>query len=215
MVVVCDASVGNADEAARTQGGRAVLLMEETGDPAAGGPACVVESRSGKMRRVAHASFDGECLVAVEAIDAGLGVSMLVREWELGPMPSLYERHVLAIEGVPYHERHVVMDVHTDSQCLTRRVESRKVDTKIDKRRRQDVSDIKECIERGCLRALVKVLGLTNPTDPLTKPDPSKEAVAALNRLLYSGRYEPDTRNPADIKSKNTNLVLCTCGLCT
>ena len=76
-----DASLANM-EMSKTQGGRIVGL--EDGHLAAG-----IICRSGALKRVAHSSFDGETIIAVDGASDGIGVTILLEELRNGPRSSL------------------------------------------------------------------------------------------------------------------------------
>ena len=210
VVVLVDYGGGdeNSDPEARGQGAFAVLLMED-GDPDAGGKAALVQIKSRRLRRVVHASFDGESIVAIDGLDAGFGVAMLLQEWDCGPRPSLFERVAMHTEGAPYQELFPVLDLYTDSNCLVTRVKSQKVDSQLNKRRRQDMADIQESLQIGQVRSVRHVAGKTNPMNYLTKVctenDPSFQP---LLRLVYEGWYDPDF-SQAD--ARNRSVCVCRC----
>jgi hypothetical protein len=72
------------------------------------------------------------------------------------------------------------------------KVESVRLDAAMNKRRKQDVSDMKECRAHGDLRRLVHIMGLWNPADPLTKArNRTKQTSVELVKLLSTGWYKP------------------------
>ena len=82
----------------------------------------VVDPRAGKIARVAHSSFDAETLVALDALDAGVALSLLIEEFMHGPMPSLVEQHLAKLEQYvdePEAMREKIpIDLYTDSLSL-------------------------------------------------------------------------------------------------
>ena len=70
--VICDSSLANLDGGKATQGGRLVCLSDKHGRHN------VTLARSGKLKRVVHSSFDGETVVAVDAVSDGMGTNLLV-----------------------------------------------------------------------------------------------------------------------------------------
>jgi hypothetical protein len=84
--------------------------------------------------------------------------------------------------------------MHTDAKSLVDKVESPRLDAALNKRRKQDVSDMKECRAFGDLRRLVHIQGKWNPADPLTKnKNRTKQTSVELVRLLSTGWYDPPT----------------------
>ena len=205
VVILSDAGEGenHPEDWTKAQAGRVIGLMEE-GDTE--GHIAVVEVKSGKCVRVTHSSFDGETVGAVQAVDSGLAVAMLVEEFEFGVLRSRKQRLYDQLQGLSETRTKTVCELHTpgkgheetkcelhvDAKCLVDRVASRRLDVKLAKRRKQDVSDLKECVELGELEPLVKVDGKYHCPDALTKGRArTKDTAGLLVKLLEQGIYFP------------------------
>ena len=193
VVVIVDAGEGEQEVEVWTkaQGGRLIGLMEDEGSPEPGNFA-LVDWRSGKLVRVTHSSFDGETVAGVEAVDAGLCICMLVEEFQHGILPPMREKLMMKMEGCELERPKVPVEMHTDANCLVKRVETLGMDSSMSKRRKQDVPDLKECRAKGDMLPLVKIQGQWNPVDPLTKvASRTEKTTRELRRLLATGWYEP------------------------
>ncbi len=148
--------------------------------------------RSGKLRRVTHSSFDAEAIAAVEALDAALMVCMMLEEGQNGVRGS--RKEILAgymEKGYLEHDEVVVpVEMHTDSKSLVDRVTSMST-TSLSKRRKADVADLRECVDRGELQIL-HIAGKQNPADCLTKHrSRTKQTTQRFVQLVREGWYEP------------------------
>jgi hypothetical protein len=202
VVVITDAGEGeqHPEDWTRAQAGRLVGLMEEGDDECR---FSVAEWKSTKCVRVTHSSFDGETVAAVQAVDAGLAVALLVEEFEHGVLRSRKQRMYDQLQGrsvtrakvqvemcTPGKKLDTQCELYGDAQSLIDKVHSRRLDVKLAKRRKQDVSDLKECVELEELKRLKKVDGKRNCVDALTKGRArTKVTMECLVDVLSTGRY--------------------------
>jgi hypothetical protein len=197
VVLIVDAGDGEQSPGeawTRAQAGRIVGLMDAALEPGEAGDFVVCETKSEHCKRVTHSSFDAECVSSISALDAGLAVAMLIEEGESGVRPSRRETMDATLEGEHEERLKVQVEMHTDAKSLVDKVESPRLDAALNKRRKQDVSDMKECRAFGDLRRLVHIQGKWNPADPLTKnKNRTKQTSVELVRLLSTGWYDPPT----------------------
>jgi len=172
------------------QSGRLIGLMNDDLE-GSDGWFSTVDFKSGKCRRVCHGAFDGETVAAIEGLDTGLAVAMIVEESAYGVKEGLREELEWRLDGGEEVKRPpCLVEVHTDSKSLTTNVESVKIDAGLNKRRKMDVADIQECRKKGELKRLVHIQGTLNPVDPLTKErSRTKQTTERLVELLKSGWY--------------------------
>ena len=66
------------------------------------------------------------------------------------------------------------------------------MDPKLNAHRREEVGEIKQCIELGELRPIIHISGKYNPADPLTKPrNLCSTSLPEMYKLLETGVWEP------------------------
>jgi len=202
MRVVCIADCGEGEQRPDTwekcQGGRCVGLMSMA-PVGTEGAFALVWINSGKLSRVTHSSFDGECVNVVETVDMALAIELLVEEVEYGVMPSRRARMEAMRDGAASSEAveraPIGIEVHTDSKSLVDRVASRMLEAGMAKRRKQDVADLQELTFEEQLRdPLFHCSGKAIPMDPLTKPaSQAKQTSARLREVLEGGYYRPES----------------------
>jgi len=165
------------------------LMIDEWADE---GLFSTVYSKSGHITRVAHSSFDGETLVAIEGIDMALSIALLVEEFESGPRLGMWDRKLAQIEGTQFPgELEVPVELHTDSKDLVDRTRKITFDPKMAKRRKTDVADLQELESLGTLRPIVKIAGPKNPVDCGTKEMSFESGpYMRLFELVRDGVYE-------------------------
>ena len=197
VVIVADAGEGESkrEEWNKSQGGRIIglMAMAPVGTP---GSMAVVDVSSRKVKRQTHSSFDAETVNGIDAVDVGLGVRELVREWTFGVTPSKGEvvkewmgSHSFREDG---SDGKVPMELHTDCEDLVTAVEGTKQHKQMKRRRRLDVADLRELRARGELRMLLHVDGRYMHADCLTKPRKvSQQTSNLLRELLSTGHYWP------------------------
>ena len=172
------------------QQGRIIGLMEQgaTSEP---GHFATASWKTGKLKRVMKSSFDGETLAVIDGNDESHAIAGIVGEFEQGIKPTVSERLDLAQEGTPWISRRPVIDTHTDSNSLVQRVESAVLDPAMTKKRREDISDIKECVALEENNAPFHINGIQNPSDALTKKSSRGASMMRLLGLFKTGYYTP------------------------
>ena len=154
----------------------------------------VTVARSGRMKRQVTSSFDGETVIAVDAVSDGMGANLLLEELHNGPAPSLFtkvlKRELMAGNFEPVRPK-VPMDVLSDGQATVRTAHGTgEVGCK---RRAGDVASLRQGLELGEIASLRHMPGPVNPTDPLTKAmslDSPSSSLKVLLSLLYEGYWE-------------------------
>ena len=193
VVCIVDAGEGEADPEVwtRAQGGYIIGLQDSSLSAGEPGHFSTIAWRSGTLKRVTHSSWDAETIAAVEALDAALMVAMMVEEGLSGVRGSVRDRLESWLEEGQAPARETVkVEMHTDSKSLTTRVESMSM-TNLSKRRKADVADLRECVDRGEL-TLVHIAGKQNPADCLTKHrSRTKFTSQRFVELVKTGWYEP------------------------
>jgi len=174
VVVITDAAEPKGNPLWHTgqwRGGILIGIMDDTWDSE--GKFATIFHKAGPTTRVAHSSFDGETLTAIEGLDVGLSIAQHVEEYMYGVRPSLWQRKQMELESMSLSERGTVpIELHTDADDLVKRTRRMTFDPGLTKRRKTDICDFQECIERGELRPLTKIDGAHNPIDFVTKDRP-------------------------------------------
>ena len=171
----------------KSQGCYAIALMNKDAVPPF--QVCPLVTKSHRIKRVCHCSFDAECLEIVEAVDSALLCVLLFQELQTGPKPSLWERRVLALDDQGWLDIPWTVKLYTDSQSTIDRTANFK-DPPTSKRRRVDIADLRQCQE-GELLKLGFVDGLVNPMDVGTKSLPvSSQQAEAFRRFHYDGVFD-------------------------
>ena len=207
LTVITDASDGSM-QSGKSQGGYAIGL--QCISECAGGDAALfasILSRSHRIRRVCHSSYDAEMLEIVDAVDHALLISMLFEEFRKGPRPSLYERRLLAGDGFAYVDDPTTIKLYTDSESSITKIASEKDSDGSTRRRRIDIADMRECIAYSVLLPLGFIAGECNPVDILTKNKGGFHTQAAHSyfRLMYGGTFFPE-EVPINPKRKTNKL---------
>ena len=171
------------------RGGVIIGLMDDVWDDE--GNFATIFHKAGPTTRVAHSSFDGETLTAIEGLDMALSIAQHVEEYRFGVRPSLWQRKQHEFEGEQWEPKgSIPIELHTDADDLVKRVRRMTFDPGLTKRRKTDICDFQECIERGELRPLVKIDGTHNPIDFVTKDRPfGGHECNRLLELVRSGYY--------------------------
>ena len=173
--------------------GQLVGLAEDRPEPADGFAFDIATWKSGRIRRVARDSFDGECLAGHECLSQCVVVQMLVREFFDGLRKSLSERTEDEISGYTEQRYSAIIELYTDSNSLVTNVNSSFNRANMSGRRAEDVADFRQTIAEGALRALYHINGTSNPTDALTKGFArTHKSRETLKELLVTGFYKPD-----------------------
>jgi hypothetical protein len=193
VVVVVDAGEPKDERGYCGKWHGAILIGLMIDDWADVGLFSTVYSKSGHITRVAHSSFDGETLVAIEGIDLALSSALLVEEFESGPRMGMWDRKLMQIEGVEFkRELEVPLELHTDYKDLVDRTRKITFDANMAKRRKCDVADLQELETLGILRPIVKIAGPKNPVDCGTKEMSFESGpYMRLCELVRDGVYEP------------------------
>jgi len=194
VTVVVDAGEGEADPEvwSRAQGGYILGIQDCELAPGEPGWFAPIAWRSGKLRRVTHSSFDAETIAAIEALDAALMVAMLIEEGVNGVRESLRDRTERWLDGDvnAFKTTKTMIELHTDSKSLTSRIQSMSTSS-LTKRRKADIADLRECVDRGELQ-LLHIAGKQNPADCLTKHrSRTKQTTTRFIELIKTGWYEP------------------------
>jgi len=192
VVVIADAGEGeqSKEDYEKSQCGRVIGLMHV--DDAGEGSCCVVDFKSQKCKRVTHNSFDGETIAAIDAVEAGMAVALLVEEYNNGVLPSLRERQIAEADGRELVRVRTPVELYTDSNSLVTKVKNVRMDPKLTKRRKQDVADLKEALGVGDLSRLIHHRGEWIVADPLTKPRArSGQTSEELIRMVSRGWFAP------------------------
>jgi hypothetical protein len=151
-----------------------------------------VDFKSQKCKRVTHNSFDGETIAAIDAVEAGMAVALLVEEYNNGVLPSLRERQIAEADGRELVRVRTPVELYTDSNSLVTKVKNVRMDPKLTKRRKQDVADLKEALGVGDLSRLIHHRGEWIVADPLTKPRArSGQTSEELIRMVSRGWFAP------------------------
>jgi len=198
VVIAADAGEGELknNDWTKAQGGRVIGVMNDgmVGD---GGAMAIADVRSGKLKRVTHASFDAETVNAIESVDVALGVVELIREWQVSVRPGRAASMHAWLDTNEWPDEHgyVDMELHTDCRDLVDNVEAEVVTKQLTKRRRIDVADLRELRKLGQLRRLLHVDGDYIHPDPLTKYRTlAKRTMGRLVDLLRTSHYDPITK---------------------
>ena len=191
-VVITDAAEPKGNPMWHTgqwRGGIIVGLMEDVWETE--GSFATIFHKAGPTTRVAHSSFDGETLTGIEGLDVALSVAQHVEEYTYGVRPSLWQRKQLEFEELSTADRgSIPIELHTDADDLVKRVRRMTFDPGLTKRRKTDICDFQECIERGELRPLTKISGTDNPIDFVTKDRPfGGHECSRLLDLVRDGYY--------------------------
>ena len=163
-----------------------------------------IVSKSGKTTRVARSSLDGEFLIMIEALDLAISLSLLIEEFQFGLRPSLWEKRILevytGIRYTPSHEEPTIrIELHTDSHDIDTHVNRLTFDSALNKRRKTDVADVQELIFLEICEPIVKILGLENPVDAISKKkDFQCHEMDRLREICCRGIYRPVYGNPKD-----------------
>ena len=160
-------------------------------------PFCPVLWHSGLTRRVASSSFDGETLIGLEGVDAGLAVQSHLEETLTGKRETLLESRSAAMVTPSVVEKRlerlVTLDLHSDSNDLVTNVKSIMAVKGFSKRRKCDIYDLRELRDLGYLRRVSKIRGKTNPTDGGTKilawQSPTMKRWIKLNHGQYNADF--------------------------
>jgi len=192
LTIITDASDGSMQKG-KSQGAYAIGMQTDTSAPEEGEALFAsVITRSHRIKRVAHSSYDAEMLEIVEAIDHGLLLSLLVEELRRCPRPSMWERHLLAAEGKVYYDMPTKIKLWTDSKSSIDKVASDKDADGTARRRRVDIADVRELVAYDVVEPLGFVHGEVNPLDVGTKDKPVwSQPARAYRRLLYGGYFDP------------------------
>ena len=194
VVAICDGGEGESDPDVYTKGQSGYLVgIAENNGPGVVGKICpVVPGRSTKCKRVTHASFDVETITAVTALDGAMAIGLLIEEWYQGPEDSRRQRLLNGLEGVDQSRWQVPIELYSDCKSLIQNVENLKIDTRMTKRRKTDIADLKEAKQCGELAALVHIDGKYNPLDCATKKRVRcLNSIEILRKLLRTGWWEP------------------------
>ena len=142
-------------------------------------------------RRVAGNSFDGESAIFIEGLDCALSVANECEESEFGLRPGLWERHVLRMDEEATYPV-IAIEGHTDSNDLVTASRSLTYPRGFEKRRKSDIADIQQLQALGRMRDVVKIRGVTNPTNAGTKKLSFEDPTMARLRNMQCGFYTPD-----------------------
>ena len=153
---------------------------------------CTIYVKSGKFKRTTSSSFDGECVVAHDAVTVCLFVQGFLAELEHGVKPPLADRiNSELTDGVVERELTEV-EIYTDSNGVVDKSRSSFTTADLGKRRVEDIQDIRECGQFNSTKFL-HINGISNPSDGLTKCHHRCTKTRVLLRSLFeTGTYSPD-----------------------
>ena len=186
LKVIVDASDKSNDGTCRSQGGRIVGVGN------VGSTVCsVIDTRSGRVRRVSHGSFGSETLVAVDGVENGLNSVRILEEVLRGKPMTISER-----VAADYQEESsgslCPIILYTDSNSLVTAIYSVGAVKDIRAGRQRDIAQLRECLDYHEVMQYVFISGLDNPSDCLTKDFASTaRSRGRLNELLTTGHYTP------------------------
>ena len=104
---------------------------------------------------------------------------------------SKKERLEDAIDGVEERRSVINKELHSNSKSMIDNVNNVRMDPRLQKRRKLDTTDMKECCELDNLQ-LVKVQGIWNVVDPFTKQrSRTTKTTKELIKVLRDGWYDP------------------------
>ena len=152
-----------------------------------------IEFCSKKIRRKGSSSFDVECINCVDTVDMCHVVSLLYEELLHGIRPSLTQKNCFRLFGMEYDAPSITVVIDVDAKDIISRVYSLKRSLDISKRRRLDISDLREVLLYGEVSDFRHIAGATNPTDIGTKK--IKRHSTQFRRylkMIYAGEYVPD-----------------------
>jgi hypothetical protein len=149
--------------------------------------AAIVSWQACGISRVSHSSFDFEAIVAVSSMDFLFNLKELVGEVLISVCPSFRDKAARQ----EWNLKLPSCELHTDSMSLVKSVRLNVVQS-LSQRRRRDVSDIRECLNKNDLSVVLHIDGPTNPSDVGTKPNNrTLKAWEVCQELVYQGKYIP------------------------
>lgn len=189
LIFLCDGSE-TSTKTDRGYTGRIVAFM--SGDLAPGTPGiCTpISIRCGKSPRATHSSYDVESIAAVQVLDEGLCSAVTIQEFLRAPTKRLmrYERFSFMHDGATKLD--FTPELHSDAELLVNGVNlTKRVDPTLGARRREDVDDLKSCLENRDLALVAHVQGATNPPDRLTKNHARTVKTHAILRTVFEENF--------------------------
>ena len=205
ILLIVDGGEGaqkSEEDKAKAQSGYAVFLgvKQDDGRYITNLIAC----RSHRGARVTHGSFDIECVSAISGLDMALQVQQLVQEFEHGVRPPIsslarYKTTVEDLESIKAdileHRRQIL--VFSDADSMVVNINTIKETATLAQRRKLDIADFRECIERKEVKGVYHINGKTNPLDCITKRydkpgNGTKDTREKFVKILKEGWYKPD-----------------------
>ena len=196
LIAVVDAGAGEeADPPLKTRDHQCIAMLmvsplradEDSILPGTAVKAAVVSWQACGISRVSHSSFDFEAIVAVSSMDFLFNLKELVGEVLVSVCPSFRDK--LARQN--WNAKLPSCELHTDSMSLVKAVRLNVVQG-LSQRRRRDVSDIRECLNKNDLSVVLHIDGPTNPADVGTKPNNrTLKAWEVCAELILKGKYLP------------------------
>jgi len=153
---------------------------------------CTIYVKSGKFKRTTSSSFDGECVVAHDAVTVCLFVQGFLAELEHGVKPPLADRINSELTDGVLERELTEVEIYTDSNGVVDKSRSSFTTADLGKRRVEDIQDIRECGQFNSTKFL-HINGISNPSDGLTKCHHRCTKTRVLLRSLFeTGTYSPD-----------------------
>ena len=141
------------------------------------------QASSKKVRRVAHGSFGGETCWGIESLEEGYGLCMMIDEAERGRQYTMEEKIICRLTGNPVNpEPMCKIDWHTDCGSVIKAL-NKLVLSDLSKRRKCDVSYVKQEIKSGRMLPVTKIRGEQNPVDSISKDFSAKGTTETRRRL--------------------------------
>ena len=196
IITIVDAGMGDSGSWVGGQGGCVIGLAETDANAENENSShfkfASVYVKSGKFKRTAGASFDGECIVAKDGCTVSIFIQGFISELEYGLRLNIAQTIERQVSGLPEQIRELSpVDLFTDSFGLVRKMRAEFNTADLSKRRVEDLSDLRECIAFNKTR-LHHVDGTSNPTDALTKVFHKCTATRKILReMLESGKWAP------------------------
>ena len=192
MVLVCDGSE-TSKKTERGYTGRVCGFMPGNLRPGEPGLFVPISVRTGKSPRATHSSFDIECVASIQVLDEALSLSIQTQEFLMAPQTKLHRtaRYSFFSEGTSKLD--FSTEMHSDAELLCNAVNKiTMVNPTLGVRRREDVDDLKTCLQTRDLAVVAHISGKLNPTDRLTKPMARcSETHGLLLRILMQNFYDP------------------------
>ena len=190
ILLIDDAGMGDSGSWVGGQGGTLLGLGEKNGSS----KFATVYVKSGKFRRTAGSSFDGECIIVHDSLKTAIFVQGFLGELQNGKLRQGLKANLeQTLDGVAADVGQKA-DIHvfTDSDSVVRKVRASFNTADVNKRRVEDIADIRECMSEDAVK-IHHINGITNPTDALTKHfSKCTSTRKLLKQLLESGIYVPD-----------------------